>query len=323
MYKAVVMRKIKVGTLGVMLISLLLLSLVPARAMADGVVIPDSSVSVYEPHQEAVIVWDEETNTETLVLSAALKSHDVGSMGIFLSGQPEYAVGIVKPLKANDDASELRSLSFEGTPERVISVVGTGKVSAAPDMVYLRLGVEAEDREVAAAQEIAAETMNKVIAALEERGIADKDIQTKRFSIDPVRVQRVVVGYRVRNMVEVKIRNVEGVGTIIDVATKAGGDLVRVEGVDFILDNPAPYYQEAREKAVKDAKDKAEQLAHLSGVELGEPVEISEIDEASVPIYRMSYSLERGSVPAPATPISPGELEVEVRINITYTIADR
>ena len=258
------MKRRSMEAFGVALASLILFSLVPARAMTDGMVISNRTVPVYdEPHWEAL---------------------------------------------------------FEEISQRMISVVGQGKVSAVPDMANLRLGVEAEDKEVATAQEIAAQTMNKVMAALGEGGVLKKDIQTRRFSIDPVRVQRVVVGYRVTNIVEAKIRDVEGVGIIIDAAVRAGGDLVRVESIEFSVDDPTPYYREAREKAVKDARERAEQLAHLSGVGLGEPLEISESGGTPVPIYRGSYLLKEATTFAPTTPISPGELEIEIRVNITYAI---
>ncbi|GAI19803.1 unnamed protein product, partial [marine sediment metagenome] len=85
--------------------------------------------------------------------------------------------------------------------------------------------------------------------------------------------------------------------------------------------DPVRYYEEARVKAMKDAKDKATQLANLAGVKLGEPTYISEGAIYQPPVTRGIY--EAGGVPVPAPPpppISPGELKITVNIQIVYSI---
>ena len=207
-----------------------------------------------------------------------------------------------------------------------IWVAGEGKVSVVPDVAILSLGIEAQDETVAEAQQQAAEAMEAVMAALDDSGIAEKDIKTQYFSIYPVRRwendEEILVGYRVTNMVTVKIREVDDTGVIINAVAEAGGDYTRINSISFTVDDPTEYYEEVREKAMADAKAKAEQLAELAGVDLGSPTFISE-GTISVPVPRDFYR-EAGAAPVPApaptTPISPGETEIRLNVQVVYSI---
>ncbi len=210
-----------------------------------------------------------------------------------------------------------------------IWVAGEGKVTVVPDIATLRLGIEAQEASVAEAQTKASEAMNKVMTALTDSGVAEKDIQTQYFSIrqvtrwDREREVEVVVGYRVTNKVIAKIRDIDKVGFIIDAVAEAGGDLTRIDSVAFSVDDPTAYHEETRQKAMADAKAKAAQLAELAGVKLGKPTYISEGIQVP-PIYpRAVYE----AVPAPAAapappPISPGETEISLTVQVVYAILD-
>lgn len=207
-----------------------------------------------------------------------------------------------------------------------IAVSGDGKVNAVPDIAILSLGIEAEESTVAAAQKEAALAMDKVMKALKDRGIAEKDIQTQRFSIYPVRRwiekenRQEIIGYKVTNMVTAKIRQIDKTGDIIDKVAYSGGDLTRIQDIGFTVDNPVLYYKEAREKAVQDAMEKAKQLAELSKVKLGRPLYISESGAYTPPVLRKNMYAMEGAAAAPSTPISPGELEFQLTVNIVYDI---
>jgi len=220
--------------------------------------------------------------------------------------------------------AEIEALNISSQQEG-IWVAGTGEVSVVPDIVNLRLGIEATEISVAEAQTQAAEAMNEVMASLTDSGVVEKDIQTQYFSIrqvtrwDGEKEQEVVVGYRVTNMVTAKIRDVDKVGSIIDAVAEAGGDLTRIDSIDFSIDDPSAYYQEAREEAIAEAKDKAEQLAELVGVKLGKPTYISEGIQVS-PIYPRVTMEVVEEVPVPITPISPGETEISLTVQVGYAI---
>ena len=209
-----------------------------------------------------------------------------------------------------------------------IWVSGEGKVTVVPDVAQLSLGIEAQRASVAEAQTEAAGAMQAVMTALTSSGVAEKDIQTQYFSIyqvtrwDDEKQEEIVIGYRVSNMVNAKIRDVAKVGTIIDAVVMAGGDLTRINNISFTVDEPSRYYGEAREKAMADARAKAEQLAGLANVKLGKPTYISEGVQVPSPIYpRYEY----GAVPAPApvvTPVSPGETEVILTVQVAYAVLE-
>jgi uncharacterized protein len=209
-----------------------------------------------------------------------------------------------------------------------IWVNGQGEVKAVPDLATVWLGVEAEDITVAAAQEKAAAAMNEVMAALKNSGIADKDISTEQFSIQRItrwdydREEETVTGYRVSNMVTAKIREIDQAGSIIDAVALAGGDFIRVNNISFSIDDPKAYQEDARALAVADAKAKAEDMASLAGVELGQATYISESGGYYPVVYR-DYMAAEGAVPAPApTPIEPGELTISISVQIAYEILD-
>ena len=207
-----------------------------------------------------------------------------------------------------------------------IWVSGTGEVAAAPDIATLRLGIEAQADTVAQAQSEAAEAMDAVMEALTDNGVDEKDIQTQYFSIDQITRwdddEIIIIGYRVTNMVTAKIRDIDETGPIIDAVAAAGGDLTRINSISFSIDDATAYYEEAREEAMANAQAKAEQLADLAGVELGNPTYISEGTLYYPVDYRdagmMVPEAEEGFI----TPISPGELELSLTVQVIYDIVD-
>lgn len=207
-----------------------------------------------------------------------------------------------------------------------IWVTGVGKVSVVPDIAVLSLGIETQEATVAEAQQRAAEAMDAVMNVLNSYSIAEKDIQTQYFSIQPVyswdddKDQQILLGYRVTNTVSVKIRNMDDVGGVIDATVAAGGDYSRVNSIYFTVDEPEAYHDEVREKAMADAKDKAEQLAHLGGVSLGKPIYINEYSSyTSPPIIYRDYEVAEGAS-VPETSISPGEMEIQLTVQVVYSI---
>jgi len=207
-----------------------------------------------------------------------------------------------------------------------LAVTGKGEVMAVPDIALLRLGIEAEAKTIASAQREAAEAMDNVMKALKGNGVSEKDIQTLRFSIYPIRRwidnedREEIIGYRVTNVVVAKIRQVDKAGTIIDAVAEAGGDLTRVQDISFTVDDPEPYYREARKKAIEAAMAKAKQMADVAGIELGKPIYISEGITYMPSIRADVYKGEAAALAPSPTPISPGELELQLTIQMVYKI---
>jgi len=231
--------------------------------------------------------------------------------------------GLIGCTSGSTDESELPSgLRINiGSQQEGIWVNGHGEVNAAPDTATLQLGISAQRASVAEAQAEAATAMEKVMAALQKGGVASKDIQTQYFSIQQVtrwdqdKQYEIVIGYRVSNTVAAKLREIDKSGSIIDAVAEAGGDLTRVDNITFSIDDPSAYRKEARDKAVADARNKAEQIADLAGVKLGRPTYISE--STSYPVYSQPPRVAEGA-PAPATPISPGEMMIRLDVQVVY-----
>ena len=216
-----------------------------------------------------------------------------------------------------------------------ISVTGEGIISLEPDLALLNIGVESMSDTVGEARGQAAQAMDTVLAALKDRGVEDKDIQTRFFNIWPryewMEViedgqrsgKQVLVGYTVSNSASVKIRDLDAVGDIIDEVATAGGDLIRINGISFTVENPKPFMTALREAAVNDALAKAQHFAALTGVSLGRLVFITEFGGGS-PVVRDFGDMERFAVaaaaPAPGTSISGGELDLRLSVQAVFDI---
>jgi uncharacterized protein YggE len=236
------------------------------------------------------------------------------------------SVGCDTVFPSSDVSEELTSgniiLSQQSTG---IWVTGEGKVSVTPDVAILNLGVEAQAETVAEARQQAAGAMEAVMGELDKQGVAEEDIKTQYFSIYPVRRwdddedEEILVGYRVSNVVTAEIRKVDDAATIIDAVVVVGGDYTRIDSISFTVDDPTEYYGEIRGLAMDDAKAKAEHLAELAGVSLGKPTYISE-SSISPPVPREIAVRDAGFESASTTSISPGETEIQLNIQVGYSI---
>lgn len=205
-----------------------------------------------------------------------------------------------------------------------IWVSGSGSVMATPDIATLNLGVEAEAKTVAEASAQAATAIDAVMTALAAQGIADEDIQTQYFNINTIRAwiddEYEIVGYRVTNSVTAKIRDVETSGAVIDAVVDAGGNYTRINGLSFSIDDPSAYYEQVRAEAMADAIAKAEQLAELGGVTLGDPVYIIEGSISGGYKYVNGSDAVESPGSVPSTSVSAGELEIQLTVQVVFNI---
>ena len=229
------------------------------------------------------------------------------------------------------DQSNARSYDSSSVATRKISgkdgefgiwVVGTGQTIIQPNIGLIELGVESKETTVVAARYKSANAMNSILNVLSDMKVQSKDIQTKYFNISPEYSypkptgRRVLDGYRVTNTINVKVRDLELMGTMIDNVTIAGEDLVRINNIRFTVENTSESAKSAREKAVKDAIAKANQFAKLTGTKLGNLIYISEIG-TTVPAYNQPVAR---SMAAPETFISEGEMNVTINVQAMFEI---
>lgn len=236
-------------------------------------------------------------------------------------------IGLMGCDSGSNNTGDIETLNISSQQEG-IWVSGQGKVSAVPDIAVLSLGIEAQAENVAEAKAQADEAMQKIEKALDDNGIDEKDIQTQYYSIRKVtkwdrdKEEEVVTGYMVTDTVTVKVRDIDKTADVIDAVTDAGGDFIRINNISFDIDDTTDYYKEAREEAMKQAKEKAEQLADLADVTLGNPTYISE--GSSYSTVKRSYVDYDEAIAVPeeagGASISPGEMELTLTVQVTYAI---
>jgi len=210
-------------------------------------------------------------------------------------------------------------VSGAGEEQRGIVVMGEGKASADPDVAMITIGVETRARRAQEAGDENGQRMAQVMEALQSMGIAEEDIQTVDYSIQPEidwdNEEHRVIGYVVSNSVLVKIRQMDQVGDVLDAVTEAGVN--NIHGIRFTFDDPTSLREQAREEAMADAQSKAQALADLGDVGLGKPRIMSESFIEPPPFYREQvYAPPMGG--GAEVPISPGQLEVTVRVQVTF-----
>ena len=161
--------------------------------------------------------------------------------------------------------------------------------------------------------------MGKVLLALKGAGIDEKDFQTSRLSLQPqYRAEppgpSPIVGYRASNRVTIRVRDVTKVASMIDVLVGAGAN--EIGGINFMVSQASKLLDDAREKAIADARRKAEIYARAAGVTLGEPLAISE-EGSSGPDVPWQ---DGGGPMAAAAPVAQGEETLSVTVNVSWAI---
>jgi hypothetical protein len=209
------------------------------------------------------------------------------------------------------------------TAPRTITVIGEGLASAAPDTAIVNIGVEVGDPEVKTASDQAAAQMQAVMTALAGEGVAPKDIQTSYYSLYVDRPytpdgQPGQPTYRVSNTMQVTIRQLDQVTQILSAAIEAGANTIN--SVDFQLSKTVDLRSEARARAVTDAETRAAELAKLTGVAVGEVVSVSEVINNGYYAGNQFNNVAKGMGGGAAGPISPGEVDVNVQLQIVYAI---
>ena len=201
-----------------------------------------------------------------------------------------------------------------------ISVSGEATVSAAPDLAQIDAGVATDAKTAKEASDSNNAAMGKVLLALKGAGIDEKDYQTSRLSLQPQYGQNrstgasPVVGFRASNRVTVKIRDVTKVASVIDTLVGAGAN--DVGNISFEVTEASKLLDDARERALADARRKAEIYAKAAGVTLGAPLSIAE-GGGPVPLFRAKVA---AAPMATSVPIAAGEETLSVTVNVSWGI---
>ena len=209
------------------------------------------------------------------------------------------------------------------------SILGTGTIIAEPDVAYISTGIISEGETAEEALNQNSNSMANVFKVLEDAGIERKHIQTSNFSVQPRYVhhrakqgqeQRPprIVGYRVDNTVTVKIVELDNTGKVISEVVKFGSN--SLGNIRFDVSNRQELMDEARVKAVKDARRKAEIYTKAAGVSLGKVLAISEGGAAQQPRRFKAAARSLAVAESAPAPVSGGEAPISVRVNMTWEL---
>lgn len=213
------------------------------------------------------------------------------------------------------------------TPQITVSATGTANI--APDMAVIGLTVLREAETAREALDANTEAMAEVLAAMQAEGIAERDLQTSNFNIQPRYVRPEpkdgihppprIVGYQVSNSLTVRVRDLDRLGAILDQSVTLGVN--QGGGISFTNDDPSAAITEARTKAMQAAIGKAETLTEAAGIGLGRILTISEqsAEPRPMPVARAA-AMDMMAEAAPV-PVAAGENTYRVSVNVTFELA--
>jgi uncharacterized protein len=203
-------------------------------------------------------------------------------------------------------------------PPAMIFVTGEATISVPPDLAEVDGGVTTDAKTAREASEANNAAMGKVLLALKGAGIDEKDFQTSRLSLQPQSAPgradpSAIVGYRASNRVTIRLRDVTKVANVIDTLVGAGAN--DVGGINFMVSQASKLLDDARERAVADARRKAEIYARAAGVTLGAPLSISEGGSPGpMPFRKMAGGM------AAAAPVAQGEETLAITVSVSWAI---
>jgi uncharacterized protein YggE len=214
------------------------------------------------------------------------------------------------------------ALAGDQSMPRTISLSGHGEVRLAPDIAIVNLGVASQA--AVAKDALAANTtaMQAVFAALKAAGIADKDVRTSNFMVQPrynfnnEGKAPTLIGYEVSNSVTVTVRKLDTLGSVLDAVVQSGSN--QINGIQFDVSQPEASLDEARKLAVADARHKAEIYAAAANVKLGSVLSVAEGSFAPPPQPMMRTTMKMDA--AAPVPIAQGEQTLAVDVNVVWEI---
>ena len=200
-----------------------------------------------------------------------------------------------------------------------VTVAGVGTVTAAPDMAEVTTGVVTQAPTAAQALAANSQAMERLLQALAALDIAARDIQTTSISVSPLRRQGrdgqppEITGYEVTNQVRVKVRELARLGRVLDQQVGQGANVIY--GIHFGVQEPTPLRDEARRRAMAEARRKAELYAAAASMRVGRVVAVQEAG-AATPRAELAPRVAMSA----AVPVAPGEQEIQASVTVTFTL---
>lgn len=201
-----------------------------------------------------------------------------------------------------------------------MTVTGTGEIAAAPDIATVTLGAVAEAKTAQEAMDEVSAQVSAILATLQAAGVAPRDLQTSALSLSPLWSNRYdstapprITGFRAENMLTVRLRDLDGLGGVLDAVLGEGANSFR--SLAFGLSDPQPVQDAARSAAVADARRKARLYAEAAGLTLGPVLSFTESGGASPRPAMMEAARASADMP-----IAEGELTIRASVTMVFAI---
>ncbi len=210
--------------------------------------------------------------------------------------------------------------SFAACPahaaDKLVTVTGEATVAIAPDAAVIRIGVNSQGKTARDASDANAKQMTSVLAAIKDAGVADRDVQTSRLSLQPQYDPNKggtarLLGFQVTNQLTIKIHDIDKLPSFLDRAIAAGAN--EMSGIEFVVSEQSKLLDQARDDAIADGHRKAELYAKAAGARIGQVLSI--VEEGSSAPPRPIQAMRASGVP-----IAPGEQTLRASVSITYAL---
>lgn len=209
------------------------------------------------------------------------------------------------------------------TVRDTITIEGHGKMTTKPTLALVQFGVVSQASTAAAAQRDNTTKMNAVIQAMRDLGVKEDDLETSGYSLNPNydynKSPYAIMGYSVSQTLSVKVRNFDKIGEVLERGVALG--INQVNTVQFSIDDPTSVRDEARMKALEDARKKAEALAEALDVDVVRVVSFAESSMSNpgpIPMYYREMAVSSDGAAAPS--IQSGTQDVEISVSVTFEI---
>jgi uncharacterized protein len=225
-----------------------------------------------------------------------------------------FALGLTAAVVAGCDSQSGRV----GDNPREVTVVGSGQVQGVPDTLTADVGIQFTAPDVTTAMNQTNDRQQAVITALTGARVDRKDISTTEVGLQPEydTFGGTITGYRADNSIRVKIHPADSASHVLAVIVGAGGDATRINSVSYSIADDSQLVKDARARAFRDAKNRAEQYAQLSGLKLGKVISIS---EASGGAATMPPAPPRSGMPE-SVPLEPGQQTVSFSVTAVWQL---
>lgn len=211
------------------------------------------------------------------------------------------------------------NITISSDTQNQMRVTSSATITKTPDIATSQIGVQTIAKEVDDAINENNKKADAIINALKNLGVDEKDIKTTSFNVYPQRDYannnpNVIVSYQVDNMLYVTFRDITKAGKGLQTAINAGAN--NIYGISFTFSETESVINEARTKAIQNARTKAESMASAAGIELDKIISVNEVSSSS-PIYSRDYSKADAEG---AVPIQSGEQDITVQVELVYLI---